>query len=120
MKPGVVSCLVGYSGGMKSGPTYANIKDSTECLLIEYNPEVMSYRDILSEMMKQHSPYRPAFKRQYRSVIFYKNDEERKVANDFIDHMSKGRKVHTDIEPITAFYRAEEYHQDYIAKRSLR
>lgn len=103
------------------GPTYSSIKDSTESVLIEYNPTEITYEDILIEMMRQHSPTRPAFKRQYRSVIFYKNIGEKGIAQNVVDSLSAsklGKKMYTDIEPITAFYRAEEYHQDFQLKRS--
>ena len=102
------------------GPTYASIKDSTECVLIEYNPEEITYEDILIEMMRQHTPFHPAFKRQYRSVIFYEDKEEKATAQNIIDSVKAskiGKEVYTDIEPITAFYRAEEYHQDFQLKR---
>jgi len=118
--PGVVRTVVGYSGGSLKNPTYKSIKDSTECVLVEFNPKMISYEEILIEMMRQHSPFHPSFSRQYRSVIFYRDEYEKEIANEVIASVSaslKGGKVYTSVEPITTFYRAEEYHQNWNKKQ---
>jgi peptide methionine sulfoxide reductase MsrA len=77
----------------------------------------MSYRDILLEFFSQHSPTSPAYSKQYRSAIFYHSPDQRRVAEELIGTIeSKGRKIYTDVEPATDFYRAEEYHLKYIEK----
>lgn len=115
---GVHDVVVGYTGGMQPNPTYRAIKDSTEAVLIEYDPEIISYEDILNVWKKQHDPFYPD-KPQYRSAIWVRNDEERfiaeKIVNDWALDVSK--KIYTDIELVTKFYRAEEYHQNYLKKQ---
>eukprot|EP00957_Ditylum_brightwellii_P188094 14320032-Ditylum_brightwellii.AAC.1 len=76
---GVVRTVVGYTGGSEPNPTYSNIKDATEAILVEFDPSVVSYEDILLEWSKQHSPYFPQ-KTQYRSAIFYRTEEQRALA----------------------------------------
>uniref|UniRef100_A0A7S2JZ75 peptide-methionine (S)-S-oxide reductase n=1 Tax=Leptocylindrus danicus TaxID=163516 RepID=A0A7S2JZ75_9STRA len=117
---GVARCVVGYAGGMQLNPTYRSIKDATECVLVEYDPDQTSFEDMLIEFTRQHGPFYPAFKRQYRSVAFFKTEEEKQIIDQVLSaygHAAK-KKIHTDVEPITPFYRAEEYHQDYIEKRN--
>lgn len=101
-------------------PTYRNIKDATECVLVEYEPDKTSFEDMLIDFTRQHGPFYPAFKRQYRSVAFYKNEEEKGIIDQVLSSFGAASKktIHTNVEPITPFYRAEEYHQDYIEKRN--
>jgi len=116
---GVVDCIVGYSGGMKANPTYRSIKDSTESILIEYDPRIISYSDILNYWKRSAHGY-PGMKRQYRSVIFYGNAKQEVLARDLVENMKldKGvKEIYIDIESLTPFYRAEEYHQHYMKKR---
>lgn len=113
---------MGYSGGKKDHPTYQNILDHTEAVLIEYDPDEISFEDILVEWAQQHSPHSQG-KRQYRSAIWYRDADQQLAAEDAVralEGMGRGRKVYTSIEPIsgTRFYQAEEYHQNFIAKRT--
>jgi len=114
---GVVSTVVGYSGGQEKNPTYDRIKDATESILIEYNPDIISFEDILAEWSKMHAPFRKRHS-QYRSAIFYINEKQKKIAKDTVEAMKNktGEEIFTDVELVSAFYRAEEYHQDYIKK----
>ena len=115
---GVAQVIVGYTGGQKADPTYENIMDATEAVLIEYDPAVISYETILSEWSKQHHPFMKQ-SGQYRSAIFVKNAEEQLVAQTIIKELgeSRGQKVYADVEEAGAFYRAEEYHQDFLNKQ---
>ena len=115
---GVAQVIVGYTGGELPDPTYQNIKDATEAVLIEYDPEVISYETILDEWAKQHYPFMKQ-STQYRSAIFVKNVEEKLVAEKLIADLgtSSDKQVYTDIEEAGAFYRAEEYHQDFLNKQ---
>lgn len=115
---GVEKVVVGYTGGEQPNPTYQTIKDSTEAVLIEYNPEILSYEELLMEWKRQHYPFHPS-KTQYRSVIWYRTDEEKAVAEKLVNDwaLSTGKKVYTDIELVTKFYRAEEYHQNFLEKQ---
>ena len=101
------------------GPTYRNIKDSTEVILLEYDPNVLSFEELLTEWSRQHSPFQLAYSNQYRSAIFFSNQEEQKIAEEFCEELSamyNGIKVYSRVEPMTSFYQAEEYHQHYLAK----
>jgi peptide-methionine (S)-S-oxide reductase len=106
-----------YTGGEKTNPTYQNIMDSTEAFMVEFDPSVISYERILDAWADQHAPFYPS-KCQYRSAIFYCSEEQLHAAQRKIDELSKGglRKVYVDLEPVTTFYRAEEYHQDFLDK----
>ena len=109
---------MGYAGGKTEWPTYKSIQDHTEALRIEYDPSLLTYKDILAEFFSQHSPTSPSFSRQYRSAILYHNEEQLGEAKEFIGMLEKriGRKIYTDLEPATDFYQAEEYHLKYIEK----
>lgn len=115
---GVHTVVVGYTGGIQPNPTYRAIKDSTEAVLIEYDPEVISYEDILNAWKKQHYPFYPD-KPQYRSAIWVRDDKEKIIAEKIVNSWAfeTGKKIFTDIELVTKFYRAEEYHQDYLKKQ---
>uniref|UniRef100_A0A7S2YJ16 peptide-methionine (S)-S-oxide reductase n=1 Tax=Entomoneis paludosa TaxID=265537 RepID=A0A7S2YJ16_9STRA len=115
---GVTRCLVGYSGGVELNPTYQTIMDHTEALLIEYDPTIISYGEILKEWKHQMGEPYPS-KRQYRSAIFCLNDEQSALAQEFCQQNVKQPKF-VDIEPTTRFYMAEEYHQDYVEKAMRR
>mmetsp|Transcript_3234 Transcript_3234/g.4715 ORF Transcript_3234/g.4715 Transcript_3234/m.4715 type:complete len:124 (+) Transcript_3234:237-608(+) len=119
---GVIRTVVGYTGGKKKDPTYRQIKDATESILIEYDPDIISFEDILIEWSRQHSPIRKKSK-QYRSAIFYVDEEQKKIAEETVKAMKSALKsalgvseIFTGIEPVSAFYRAEEYHQNYLNK----
>uniref|UniRef100_A0A7S2EM11 peptide-methionine (S)-S-oxide reductase n=1 Tax=Trieres chinensis TaxID=1514140 RepID=A0A7S2EM11_TRICV len=111
---GVVRTVVGYSGGKERDPTYRNIKDSTECILIEYDPSLVTFRDLLVEWANMHNP-RSKRKTQYRSAIFYADDGQKRAALEAVKGL--GRSVCTAVEPVGPFYRAEEYHQNFLARR---
>merc|ERR1711862_988567 len=103
----------------KKNPTYRNITDSTESVLIEYDPSSVTYTDLIKLWADSHAPYYPS-KCQYRSAIFYLNDEQKDIATKIVRGIEekKNVKVYTDIEPVSPFYRAEEYHQDFLDNKS--
>jgi len=123
---GVVDVESGYSGGTNANPTYnAVCSGSTghaEVVRIEFDPTVISYRQILEIFFTIHDP--TTLNRQgadvgtqYRSVIFTHSDEQTDVARDVITEVAQAwpSKVVTQVEPAPAFYRAEQYHQEYFA-----
>lgn len=118
---GVERVVVGYTGGEQPNPTYQNIKDATEAVLIEYNPSIISYEKLLLSWADQHYPYNPPMKRQYKSAIWVKNDEEREVALNVLEMLREKHdgklKVYVDLEDVKPFYEAEEYHQDFLNKQ---
>lgn len=131
MLKGIISVLPGYSGGNLPNPTYEQVcKGKTgyvEVIRIEYNPSLISYRDLLTVFFATHDP--TTMNRQggdigpqYRSVIFYSGEEQKKEAENFIKELSassaEGKPIVTAIEPLTNFYEAEDYHKNYYAKNS--
>ncbi|GIY73248.1 hypothetical protein CDAR_572661 [Caerostris darwini] len=111
---GIYRTRVGYTGGTLHNPTYRNLGDHTEAIDIDYNPEIVSYENLLKLFWKNHDPIEPN-KRQYRSVIFYRDDEEKGLASESKKEMEKVSKspILTAIEPFNKFYNAEDYHQKY-------
>ena len=112
---GVVRTRVGYSGGTTDNPTYRSIGDHSETIQIDYDPEVLSYGDLLEVFFTSHSCTAQAYSRQYASIIFYHDEEQRDqatVAKAEREQML-GRTVVTEINPLGQFYLAEDYHQKY-------
>jgi len=112
--------VVGYTGGIKPNPTYRNIMDHTEALLVEYDPNVVSYDDLLVEWSKQHNPVHKNQMRQYRSAVWYLDDDQRDAAEEVLEGMKalSKAKIYSSVDPATKFYMAEEYHQNYMAKHA--
>jgi peptide-methionine (S)-S-oxide reductase len=130
--PGVIDTAVGYAGGHTENPTYKEVcTDRTghaEVVQVEYDPSKVSYAQLLDVFWSAHDPTQvdrqgPDFGTQYRTVIFYHDDEQRAEAEDSkrrLDASSRFRRpIATQIVPAAPFYRAEEYHQRYLEKRGL-
>jgi peptide-methionine (S)-S-oxide reductase len=122
---GVVKTQVGYTGGAVENPTYENHKGHAEAVEIQYDTEKTSYKKLLDFFFQIHNP--TTLNQQgndigtsYRSAIFYANEEEKSEALDFIDIVNKSKRwtnpVVTTLEPLGEFYKAEDYHQDYLQK----
>ena len=128
-KEGVVSTVVGYAGGFTPNPTYeevcSGLTGHTEVVLVVYEPEKVSYEQLLTLFWELHNPTQGMRQgndigTSYRSVIFYNNQEEKLEAEKFIDIVNKSGRwknpVVTSLEPFSKFIKAEEYHQDYLVK----
>ncbi len=102
---GVVRTRVGYAGGRKSSPTYRDMGDHTETIQIEYDPERIDYSELLYLFRDNHDPSAPS-STQYRSMIFYHDDEQKKLAEE-------AKIKYTIIVQYSRFYFAEDYHQKY-------
>jgi peptide methionine sulfoxide reductase msrA/msrB len=124
-EPGVTHIEVGYTGGKVPNATYENHEGHAESVKIEYDPAQISYGDLLRFFFRIHDP--TTKNRQgndigtsYRSAIFYENDEQKKVAEEVkaeVEASGKWRKpITTEIVPAGPWWRAEEYHQDYLEK----
>jgi len=124
-RPGVVAIEAGYTGGRNENPTYQNHPGHAEALEITYDADVTSFREILDFFFCSHDP--TTLNRQgndvgsaYRSAIFYRNEEERSEAEEFIRLVNDSGRwdgpVVTTLEPFVKFYSAEDYHQDYLQK----
>lgn len=112
---GVIRTRVGYAGGEVPNPTYRKIEDHTETIQIEYDPEVITYEELIGVFWESHNPLASAWSRQYMSIVFVHNDEQEAVATETLKQIEseKGRKVQTVIRPYDTFYSAEDYHQKY-------
>lgn len=115
--PGIVKTQVGYSGGKTPAPDYHNIGDHSETIEIEFDPEIITYPEILRHFFSQHNPTKKEIQ-QYRSVIFYLNKNQEKSALEVKKNIEKelSQSILTSIEPFSKFFRAEEYHQKYFQK----
>ena len=129
---GVKSTQVGYIGGQLSNPTYEEVcTDKTghaEAVEVEYNPDEISYETLLDVFWNNHNPTTlnrqgPDVGIQYRSVIFYHNDEQKEIAEKSKQKLDKSgqydRPVVTEIVSTPIFYKAEEYHQKYFKKHGF-
>jgi peptide methionine sulfoxide reductase msrA/msrB len=124
--PGVISTTVGYTGGHVPNPTYKQVcTDRTghaEAVEVEYDPEVISYEQLAKLFFETHdftqlNRQGPDIGTQYRSAIFYLDDEQKKIATQLNQTLKKkGYNVKTEITKADTFWPAEEYHQDYYDK----
>ena len=128
MLKGVSSVLPGYAGGSKENPTYEEVSSGetghAEVVEIEYDPALIKFRDLLTVFFGSHDP--TTLNRQgndvgtqYRSVVFYTTESQKKETEDFIKDINNssqdGAKAVTEIEPLNKFYKAENYHENYFA-----
>ncbi|MEJ5057009.1 MULTISPECIES: peptide-methionine (S)-S-oxide reductase MsrA [unclassified Pseudomonas] len=124
-KPGVISTRVGYSGGDVPNATYRNHGSHAEAIEIVFDPQKISYRQILEFFFQIHDPTTPNRQgndlgESYRSALFYLSEEQKRVAEDTVaDVEASGLwpgKVVTEIEPAGPFWEAEPEHQDYLER----
>jgi len=127
--PGVISTRVGYTGGKPANPTYEDVcTDSTghaEAVEVDYDPAKLSYDKLLEVFWENHDPTQLNRQgndhgRQYRSAIFYADEEQKRISEAYIRQLNEARvftdPIVTTLEPLESFYPAEEYHQDYAAR----
>ncbi len=112
---GVVRTRVGYAGGTTENPTYKMIGDHTETIEIDYDPEQISYRELVEIFFDSHNPYNQAYSRQYASLILYNNSEQQETAEAVKEELEAegGREIKTEIKELDRFYLAEDYHQKF-------
>lgn len=106
---------VGYAGGASPDPTYRRIADHTECFQVDFDPETITYGELLDLFWQSHDPTRPAYSSQYASLVLAADRAQLAEARASADRIEAllGRKVLTRIETLNAFYLAEGYHQKY-------
>jgi peptide-methionine (S)-S-oxide reductase len=130
--PGVTATRVGYAGGHTSHPSYHDVCSDTtghaEAVEVTYDPQQVSYEQLLKVFWENHDPTTlnsqgPDFGTQYRSVIFTQDDEQARAARASKEEMERSgrfrRPIVTFIEPAPEFWEAEDYHQQYFAKRGI-
>ena len=129
---GVTQTAVGYLGGTMENPTYRDVctgrTGHAEVVEVEYDPQQVSYEELLKVFWDNHDPTQlnrqgPDIGTQYRSAIFYHTPQQQQVAQTSKEQLEREgsfrRPVVTEIIPASEFYRAEEYHQQYLEKRGL-
>lgn len=126
---GVTNTTVGYTGGFVENPSYEHVKTGetghAESIRIEFDPEVLTYEALVEYFLEAHDPTSVNRQgedvgHQYRSVIFYANEEQRQLSVAKIKEWN-GRGIFkspivTEVVPASTFYEAEEYHQQYVKK----
>ena len=129
---GVKTTTVGYIGGKVKNPSYelvcTGLTGHAEAVEVEYNLQVVSFETLLDTFFQLHDPTTmnrqgPDVGTQYRSAAYFSNNEEKKIIENKIDALNESgkfsSKVVTEIEAISEFYDAEDYHQDYYKKRGI-
>ncbi|TKX59970.1 peptide-methionine (S)-S-oxide reductase [Halorubrum sp. SS7] len=126
---GVHGVTSGYAGGHVEDPSYREVctgnTGHAEVVQVEYDPEALSYEEILEIFFTVHDPTQlnrqgPDVGTQYRSIVLYHDDEQRRIAENYVAALDEeggyDDDVVTEVERLEAFYRAEEKHQDYFEK----
>lgn len=124
--PGVISTEVGYTGGSKDNPTYEEVctgqTGHAEAVRVRFDPTKTHYDELARLFFETHDPTQrnrqgPDVGTQYRSAIFYLDDEQKRVADGVIEALrQKGYDVATEVTPAGEFWPAEDYHQDYYSR----
>jgi peptide methionine sulfoxide reductase msrA/msrB len=120
---GVISTAVGYTGGHTENPTYKEVcaghTGHYEAIEVVFDPSKTSYEDVAKLFFEIHDPTQwnhqgPDWGQQYRSAVFYRNEDQKKITENLIFELrAKGYEVVTEVKPATKFWKAEDYHQDY-------
>jgi peptide-methionine (S)-S-oxide reductase len=129
---GVTKTIAGYMGGSTKNPTYEGVCTNTtghaETVYLEYDEKIISYEELIDIFWKIHDPTQknrqgPDVGSQYRSVIFYYTDEQRKLAETSKKNLDSSgmfkKPITTEIVAASEFYPAEEYHQHYFKKKGV-
>lgn len=130
--PGVTGTAVGYMNGHTDHPTYRQVCSHTtghaEAVKVEYDPEQVSYDDLLNVFWENHDPTQlnrqgPDIGDQYRSAIFFATPEQERAARASKERLAQSgrfrRPIVTEITPAATFWEAEDYHQQYLEKRGM-
>ncbi|PKP03154.1 MAG: peptide-methionine (S)-S-oxide reductase [Bacteroidetes bacterium HGW-Bacteroidetes-6] len=128
---GVEKVISGYTGGKLKNPTYnevcSGLTGHAEACNVIYNPEIITYDELLEAFFQTHDPTQLNRQgndvgTQYRSAIFYHNEEQKKLAEYYIQKLNEEEAypspIVTEVNPYSVFYEAEEYHQDYYENNS--
>jgi peptide-methionine (S)-S-oxide reductase len=130
--PGVLSTEVGYAGGTLLNPTYEQVCTDTtghaEVVAVEFDPGQVTYDQLLDVFFNNHNPTQlnrqgPDFGKQYRSAVFYADDAQRQAAEAAKERLAASGKhakpIVTQIAPLSNYFPAEDYHQQYLEKRGM-
>lgn len=128
LKEGIIALEVGFTGGTKENPTYKDHEGYKEAVKITYDPNKVSYGDLLSIFWKNIDPYDAVGQfcdkgDPYKAVIYFQGEEEQKLAEKTKKETQEklgGKAIVTEIVPYTNFVKAEDYHQNYKLKNPIR
>jgi peptide-methionine (S)-S-oxide reductase len=112
----VVRTRVGYAGGTASDPSYHSLGDHTEVVQIDYDPEIVTYRELVEDIFQQHDPWTQPQKTQYQNGVFAATPTQRTTIDAVlaaIGDTDTADSIETRIERLSRFYPAEDYHQKY-------
>lgn len=114
----MLGTLCGYAGGSTPDPTYKNMGDHTECVLVEYDPGRIDYARLVQEFLCGHEPFLEPWSMQYRSLLLWHDPEQRQVARELLARTQRrtGERLYTALSRAGRFYRAEDAHQKYFLK----
>jgi methionine-S-sulfoxide reductase len=118
----VVRTRVGYAGGTTKYPTYTNLDGHGETIQIDYDPEQISYEELLEVFWQSHNPTSPSYSTQYASIILVHDEEQERLAQESKQQEAeqRGAEIHTEIVPYSGFTLAEGYHQKYQLRNASR
>jgi len=127
--PGVLSAYSGYAGGKNDNPTYREVcsgdTNHAEVVQVTFNPDKVTYRKLVEYFFRLHDPTQvnrqgPDYGTQYRSVIFWHSEAQKKTAESVMQELTAAKKyksaIATQLVPAVTFWKAEEYHQRYFEK----
>ncbi len=113
--PGVIRTRVGYAGGTLEDPTYRNLGDHAETVQVDFDPDLISYGELLTVFLTGHDPFARPYSGQYRSAIFYHDEAQEHAARRALEdwETERGSEAQTELVPFRGFTRAEDYHQKF-------
>ena len=111
---GVVRTRVGYAGGTTRDPTYHSLGNHTEVFQVEFDPDTITYRDLLEVVFESHNPHHQTSKTQYQNVVLAATAAQQETLTEFLSSLGlTADGIGTRVEQLTRFYPAEDYHQKY-------
>ena len=118
----MIRTRVGYAGGTTADPTYHDLGRHSETIQIDYDPDRISYQELLDLFWNSHSPTSRPWSNQYASIIFYHDEEQKRLAEASLDRLAAETdgQIFTHIIPFSEFYLAEAYHQKYRLQQAPR
>ncbi len=116
----MIRTAVGYAGGQSVNPEYRNIGDHSEVIQVEFDPQRVSYEELLQVFWESHDPGYDSYLRQYRNAIFYYTEEQKLAAEKTKEQVKEKTRgpIYTTIEAAGIFTYAEDYHQKYLLRKA--
>ena len=115
----MIRTRVGYAGGLKDNPDYHHMGDHTETVQVDYDPQRITYAQLLEIFWQNHDPTSQSWSRQYKHAVFTQDGRQTRLAMESKNELEKkiGRSVKSEVAPLNTFTLAEDYHQKYILKQ---